>query len=61
MHKRKFSKEFKTKVAVEALKGVRTIREISVQYQIHPNLVMKCSAGVSEREEAVNNWNTGDI
>jgi putative transposase len=40
MHKRKFSKEFKTKVAVEALKGVRTIREISVQYQIHPNLVM---------------------
>jgi len=41
MQKRRFSKEFKTKVAIESLKGLRTIREISVQYQIHPNLIAK--------------------
>lgn len=39
MKKRRFSREFKSKVAIEALKGIRTIREISVQYQIHPNLI----------------------
>lgn len=41
MNKRKFSREFKTKVAVEALKGLRTVREISIQYQVHPNLITK--------------------
>lgn len=39
MNKRRFSKEFKSKVAIEALKEIRTIKEISIQYQLHPNLV----------------------
>lgn len=39
MNRRRFSKEFKSKVAVDALKGIRTVKEISIQYQVHPNLV----------------------
>jgi transposase-like protein len=31
--------EFKAKVALEAIKGQHTIREIATRYSIHPNLV----------------------
>lgn len=39
MSKRNFSKEFKSKVAMEAFKGVRTLRELAMEYQLHPNLI----------------------
>lgn len=38
MHK-KYDKEFKAKVAVEALRGEKTIQEIATAYSVHPNLV----------------------
>ncbi len=38
MHKR-YDKEFKAKVALEALRGERTIQEIATAYAVHPNLV----------------------
>lgn len=38
MHKR-YDKEFKAKVALEALRGERTIQEIGSSYGVHPNLV----------------------
>lgn len=38
MHKR-YDKEFKAKVALEALRGERTIQEIAAAYAVHPNLV----------------------
>lgn len=33
------TKEFKSKVAVEAIKGEYTIQEIAQRYEIHPNMV----------------------
>jgi transposase len=40
MRKRKnHNAEFKAKVAIEALKGQKTVAEISQQYEIHPNQV----------------------
>lgn len=33
---RKFSDEFKARVALEALKGRKTISQIASEYQIHP-------------------------
>ena len=36
---RKFSPELKAKIAVEALKGQRTVQEIASNYSVHPNQV----------------------
>lgn len=37
--RRTFSPDFKAKVAVEAIKEVKTISEIAQHYQVHPNQV----------------------
>ena len=37
--RRKFSAEFKAKVAMEALQERSTLSEISKRYDVHPNLV----------------------
>ncbi len=37
--RRKFTPEFKAKVALEALRGDRTIQEIAARYEVHPNQV----------------------
>ena len=37
--RRKFSDQFKAKVALEALRGDRTIQEIAARHQVHPNQV----------------------
>ncbi|SDU43345.1 Transposase [Stappia sp. ES.058] len=36
--RRNFSDTFKAKVALEALRGDKTIQEIAAKYQVHPNL-----------------------
>ena len=41
MKRRKFNAEFKTKVAIEAIRGLKTLNEISSEYEIHPNQVAK--------------------
>lgn len=38
-HRRQFSAALKAKVAVEALKGQRTVQEIASSYAVHPNQV----------------------
>jgi len=38
-HRRSFSSSFKAKVALEAIKGQRTVQEISSTFQVHPNQV----------------------
>ncbi len=37
--RRKFTAAFKAKVALEALRGDRTIQEIAAKHQLHPNQV----------------------
>ena len=34
-----YDKEFKAKVALEAIRGEKTIQEIATNYSVHPNLV----------------------
>lgn len=40
-HKRQHSAELKAKVAMAAIKGERTINEISTMYGIHPSVIAK--------------------
>ena len=37
--RRKFTPEFKAKVALEALRGDRTVQEIAARYEVHPKQV----------------------
>ena len=37
--RRRFTGEFKAKVALEALRGDKTIQEIAAQHKVHPNQV----------------------
>ena len=37
--RRRFSGDLKTKVALEALRGDRTLQEIASKHQVHPNQV----------------------
>ncbi len=37
--RRRFTSDFKAKVALEALRGDKTIQEIAVKHKVHPNQV----------------------
>jgi transposase-like protein len=39
MTRRKFTSEFKAKVALEAIKGQRTVNELAQEFEIHPNQI----------------------
>jgi len=39
--RRKFSAEFKAKVALEAIKEVKTLQELSTQFEVHPYLISR--------------------
>lgn len=40
--RRKFTDQFMAKVALEALRGDKTIQEIAARHQAHPNQVSTC-------------------
>jgi len=39
--KKQYSPQFKTKVALEAVEGIKSIAELSGEYKIHPNVLNK--------------------
>lgn len=52
MARQSYSKEFKARVALDALKGQKTVGEIATEYSTHPNQVSqwkkKALAGMAE-------------
>ena len=45
---RRFTAEFKARVALEALRGDRTIQQIAAEREVHPNLVSAWKKRVSD-------------
>lgn len=53
MRKKKYSKELKAKVAIEALRGEKTVQEIAQIYKIHPNMVTQWKKQLLEGASAI--------
>jgi transposase-like protein len=61
--RRRFTGEFKARVALEALRGDKTVQEIAARHQVHPNQVstwkrqavegMKCPPSGTVRQAVV--------
>ena len=51
--RRRFSAPFKAKVAIEAIKGQRTVAELAGQYQIHPNQITQWKKQLLDAAERV--------
>lgn len=47
--RRKHSDEFKAKVALEAIKGIRTLSELSSEYSVHPTVITNWKRQLIER------------
>ena len=47
--RRKFTAEFKARVAKEALRGDRTVQQIAARHQLHPKQVSQWKRTASER------------
>jgi transposase-like protein len=39
--RKQYSSEFKSRVALEAVKGEHTLSELSQKYEVHPNMIAK--------------------
>jgi transposase len=37
--RRRFSAEFKAKVALEAIRGEQTLSDLAARYEVHPNMI----------------------
>lgn len=51
--KKQFSKEFKAKVALEAIKGLKTSAEISSEFSVHPTQIAKWKKELREGLSAI--------
>ena len=50
--RRRFSAEFKAKVALEAIRGEQTINELASRYELHPNMTTNGNAQAMENRAA---------
>ena len=46
--RRRFSADFKAKVALEALKGERTLSELAARFDLHPNMIAQWKRQATE-------------
>ena len=53
--RRNHSPEFKARVALEALKGEKTLSELSSQFDVHPNQITQWKGQLLEQAAAVFN------
>ena len=53
MPKKHYTAAFKSKVALEAIKGLKTISEIASEYEVHPNQVSQWKRQLRDRLEDV--------
>ena len=47
--RRRFTGEFKARVALEAIQGHRTVAELAAKHGLHPNLIMQWKRQAVER------------
>ena len=43
-----YPKEFKARVALEAMKGEKTVAELSAEYEVHSNMITQWKKQVQE-------------
>ena len=48
--RRRFTAEFKAKVALESIQGDRTVAELAKRHELHPNLIAQWKAGQRRQE-----------
>lgn len=53
MTKKKYPKEFKARVAMEAIKEEKTIAQISSEYEVHSNLIMQWKRRLKENAASI--------
>ena len=50
--RRRFSADFKAKVALEALKGEQTLSDLATRFDLHPNMIAQWKRQATEVESA---------
>jgi transposase len=51
--RKRYDKEFKAKVAIEAMKGEKTLQELAQQYEVHPNMIALWKRQLTEQAAQV--------
>lgn len=51
--RKRYDKEYKAKVALEALKGEKTLQELAVTYAVHPNMIALWKKQILEHASAL--------
>ena len=51
--RKRYDKAFKAKVAIEALRGEKTLQELSMAYGVHPNMIAAWKKQLLETAEQV--------
>jgi len=41
MQRKRYDASFKAKVALELVKGLKTVNEVAAEYGVHPNMILK--------------------
>ena len=51
--RKRYDKEFKAKVALESLKGEKTLQELAITYSVHPNMIALWKRQLAEHASAI--------